>query len=381
MGQIILGLSQDGLDEVKSITGWLMFILALITTSSVAVVMFIFGGLIAHPFKVLNQSLNGFAAGNLDTRISLTRNDEIGEVFDGFNNMAAAIQDRYTEVADELAQSGINQTGVVEKQQSDAANEAEQPVIEEDKNKATESKLPLENGLNINNESEADEAIISNSQISLDTKTNQTNSDEEKTAASELVLGSETELDLNPDETIISSSQIGLEIQPTQDQKSEDEDEYKISEQPHTELPVEPELDLNPDETIISSSQIGLDVKPSQASEIEKEEEVKPSTPKADADLNPELAGNPDETVISSSQIKINKKSDVADTSNTQLEQDTPNVEPDNTSVPVPAKKAPVKRKPREKPVKAKIEADVTDELTEQKTVIPDAKADESINN
>jgi serine/threonine-protein kinase len=114
VGQIILGLSQDGLDEVKSITGWLMFILALITTSSTAVVMFIFGGLIAHPLKVLNRSLNGFASGNLDTRISLTRNDEIGEVFDSFNNMAAAIQVRYTKVSDELAQSGINKTGITE---------------------------------------------------------------------------------------------------------------------------------------------------------------------------------------------------------------------------------------------------------------------------
>jgi serine/threonine protein kinase len=433
VGQIILGLSQDGLDEVKSITGWLMFILALITTSSVAVVMFIFGGLIARPFKVLNQSLNGFAAGNLDTRISLTRNDEIGEVFDGFNNMAAAIQDRYTEVADELAQTGINQTGTDENQQSDAATEAEQPVIEEeeDRNKATESELPLENGLDIINDAKTDEAIISISQIALDTGSNQTNSDEEKIEVSEPILGSEHELDLNPDETIISSSQIGLDIQPTQDQKSEDEDEDKISEQPHTELPVEleldlnpdetiisgsqiglnvkptqdqksegegedeskiseqphtelhvePELDLNPDETIISGSQIGLDVKPSQAFEIEKEEEIKPSTPKADSELNPELAGNQDETVISSRQIKINKKSDVADTSNSQPEQNTPNVDPENTSVPVPAKKVPVKRKPRKKTAKAKIKADVTDELSEQKAVIPDENTDESTKN
>lgn len=114
VGQIILGLSQDGLDEVKSITGWLMFILALISTSSAAIVMFIFGGLIAQPLKVLNRSLNGLASGNFDTRISLTRNDEIGEVFDSFNNMAAAIQVKYTKVSDELANSGINKTGMTE---------------------------------------------------------------------------------------------------------------------------------------------------------------------------------------------------------------------------------------------------------------------------
>lgn len=111
VGKIILGLSQDSLEEVKSITGWLMFMLALVTTSSVAIVMFIFGGLIARPFKVLNQSLDSFASGNLDTRISLTRNDEIGEVFDGFNNMAASIQDSYVIVTDELAQTGIDKVG------------------------------------------------------------------------------------------------------------------------------------------------------------------------------------------------------------------------------------------------------------------------------
>ena len=94
--------------------------------------MFIFGGLIARPFNVLTQSLKGFAAGNLDTRISLTRNDEIGEVFDGFNNMAAAIQDRYTEVTDELAQTGIDKTEIGKEKQAELASKDEQPNIKEE---------------------------------------------------------------------------------------------------------------------------------------------------------------------------------------------------------------------------------------------------------
>lgn len=150
VGQIILGLSQDGLDEVKSITGWLMFILALITTSSVAVLMFIFGGLMAQPLKVLKQSLKGLAAGNLDTRISLARNDEIGEVFDGFNHMAAAIQVRYTQVCDELAQSGINKTGRSET----VKNNESIPEVSE---AHTEAMAELDSSL--------DETIISTSQI------------------------------------------------------------------------------------------------------------------------------------------------------------------------------------------------------------------------
>ncbi|MBC3766665.1 protein kinase domain-containing protein [Neptunicella marina] len=92
VGQIILGLSQDSLDEVKSVTGWLMFLLALITVSSVAVVLFIFGGLLAKPLKILGQNISAFADGDYDSRVSLTRNDEIGELFDRFNMMASKIQ-------------------------------------------------------------------------------------------------------------------------------------------------------------------------------------------------------------------------------------------------------------------------------------------------
>lgn len=92
VGQIILGLSQDSLDDVKSVTGWLMFALAVITISSVVVVLFIFGALIAKPLKVLGYSLKNYGEGNYDMRISLTRNDEIGELFETFNKMASTVQ-------------------------------------------------------------------------------------------------------------------------------------------------------------------------------------------------------------------------------------------------------------------------------------------------
>jgi serine/threonine protein kinase/HAMP domain-containing protein len=211
VGHIILGLSQDGLDEVKSITGWLMFFLALITTSSVAVVMFIFGGLIARPLNVLNQSLKEFSAGNLDTRISLTRNDEIGEVFNGFNNMAAAIQDRYTEVTDELTQTGIDKTEIVKEKQDDLATQAEQPSFKEVTDQETESKLPSQVEHNINDESDSK----TNSQIGLEIEPSKMNQDidaeQPEGSISALVSHSEPELDLNPDETIISTSQINVD--------------------------------------------------------------------------------------------------------------------------------------------------------------------------
>jgi serine/threonine protein kinase/HAMP domain-containing protein len=165
VGKIILGLSQDSLDEVKSITGWLMFMLALCTTSSVAVVMFIFGGLIARPFKVINQSLNSFASGNLDTRISLTRNDEIGEVFNGFNNMAAAIQDRYIIDIDELAQTGINIISTSTDSEDDVNKDAKKKF-----NDPTDSKIA--DSIRVHNAAmqlskNTDETIIASSLIDI----------------------------------------------------------------------------------------------------------------------------------------------------------------------------------------------------------------------
>jgi serine/threonine-protein kinase len=316
VGQLILGLSQDGLDKVKSTTDWLMFFLALITTSSVAVVMFIFGGLIARPLNVLNQSLKGFAAGNLDTRISLTRNDEIGEVFDGFNNMAAAIQDRYTEVTDELAQTGINKTGIGKEKQDDMASKDEQPNIKEEKKEVTESKLPSEDAHNTVDELEPK----SNSQIEVDEEPviTEQNKDPEKSgdSVSALVSDSEPELDLNPDRTIISTSGIGLDIklsQAAEENNAKDKNTASI---------IEPELDLNPDQTIISTSQININKK---------------------------------------SQVIADTK-DTSASANTPLKTDNPKETSEDTTAHTPPKKPPVKAKPRKKPVvKAKVETDSTD--------------------
>ena len=93
VGKVILGLSQASLQEVKRITGWLMFALAFVTISSVVLMLFIFGALLAKPLKTLCQSIDSFSGGNHDTRISQTRDDEIGEVFTSFNRMAAHLQE------------------------------------------------------------------------------------------------------------------------------------------------------------------------------------------------------------------------------------------------------------------------------------------------
>ena len=346
VGQLILGLSQDGLDNVKSTTLRLMFFLALITTSSVAVVMFIFGGLIARPFNVLNQSLKGFAAGNLDTRISLTRNDEIGEVFDGFNSMAAAIQDRYTEVTDELAQTDINKTGGAEKKQDELASKAEQPSIKEEakeeKKEVTASKLPPEDAHNTTDKSESK----ANSQIGIDEEPSITdqNKDPEKpeVSVSALVSDPESESDLNPDRTIISTSQIGLDIKLNQ-VAEEDNKKEKESDVSKLDVPSEADLDLNPDQTIISTSQININKK--------------------------------------SNLIADNKDTSAPTPNNTPLKTGNPSEVSEDNTAHTPAKKPPVKRKPRKKPVNAKVENDITDKVSDEKSGETNTKTDESLKN
>tara|TARA_R110002153_G_scaffold124543_3_gene270916 strand:- start:13002 stop:15362 length:2361 start_codon:yes stop_codon:yes gene_type:complete len=347
VGQIILGLSQDGLDEVKSITGWLMFILALITTSSVAVVMFIFGGLISRPFKVLNESLKGFASGNLDTRISLNRNDEIGEVFDGFNNMAAAIQDRYTEVADELAQTGIDKTNAAEAQLNEVATKPEETDLKEKSPQDTGSDFPIENELNTSVESK---------------------------------------LDVNPDQTVISTSQIDLNIDPNQDTaQDQDKSENKLEESQQSPAS-DAELDESTDKTIISTSQIGLDIKPSQAAKKNKVKEKQPKLSEVETSIEPDIEVNPDKTIIATSQINIKKVPSVSDgkneTSNTVDTQIQPKTDgqPENAkdvSKPPAAKKPVVKRKPRKKPVKAKVEAENENKVSQPKDTVTNTKAEE----
>ncbi|MBU3004995.1 protein kinase domain-containing protein [Paraglaciecola arctica] len=307
VGQIILGLSQDGLDEVKSITGSLMFILALITTSSVAVVMFIFGGLIARPFKVLNQSLKGFAAGNLDTRISLTRNDEIGEVFDCFNNMAAAIQDRYTEVTDELAQTGIDKTGVTADKPDDTGSHASEAEVKEVEKQESESA------------------------------------------------------DLGPDETVISNSQIDLVNKPNQDAIPKAQENIEPTEVSEVQSNIDSVADADADRTIISSSQINLDIASNESDEKNPPKEPQGETP----DTESVIEENPDQTVIASSQIIMKSESTKSDdvkvepsTADSKSEKIDAEVSSTEQEIPLPTKKPPAKRRTPRKPAKAKVKTE-----------------------
>ena len=58
------------------------------------ILSFILGRHITHPVKLLTQAANAIAGGNLDYRITETRNDEIGRLINSFNSMAQGIKER-----------------------------------------------------------------------------------------------------------------------------------------------------------------------------------------------------------------------------------------------------------------------------------------------
>jgi len=105
IGRIYLGMDRAGMDSVLRSTLLLMSNLGLLTVVSVIAMLYLFGGLLARPIKLLSRTLHDFGAGDLDRRISETRNDEIGQLFTAFNRMADGIHARFGKNAgDQVAQ-------------------------------------------------------------------------------------------------------------------------------------------------------------------------------------------------------------------------------------------------------------------------------------
>jgi serine/threonine-protein kinase len=95
IGRIYLGVDRAGMDRVLSSTLFMMSNLGILTVLSAVGMLYVFGGLLARPLRLLTKSLQDFGGGDLDRRISETRNDEIGQVFSAFNHMADAFQAKF----------------------------------------------------------------------------------------------------------------------------------------------------------------------------------------------------------------------------------------------------------------------------------------------
>jgi len=93
-GLVDVSVSKAELEAAASLSRWLMVALGLVTLGVVIAVSYAAARQVAGPIRRLRTALADAARGNLDFRISHNRKDEFGELFDGFNRLAASVQDR-----------------------------------------------------------------------------------------------------------------------------------------------------------------------------------------------------------------------------------------------------------------------------------------------
>jgi tRNA A-37 threonylcarbamoyl transferase component Bud32/HAMP domain-containing protein len=93
-GVIEVSISKSGLQAAAATTRNLLIALGLIVLLVVAGVSFTVAKLLARPVRRLKQAMRDAAMGDLDFRLSHNQRDEFGELFDGFNLFASAVQER-----------------------------------------------------------------------------------------------------------------------------------------------------------------------------------------------------------------------------------------------------------------------------------------------
>lgn len=149
VGHIQLGLLQNSLEELKKVSTGLFISVGGITLLSVVVVIFIFGNSIAIQLRVLHRAMVDFKAGSLDRRISRQRSDEIGELFQLYNQIADKVQNDMQPVNRDDAEPKA------EPKPASAENPAEPP---DEKNDAEEEQ-PSVNSEEVTDD-DADETTI-----------------------------------------------------------------------------------------------------------------------------------------------------------------------------------------------------------------------------
>ena len=94
VGAVNVGLDTSELDAALTTTQRMMALLALAVVVAVAIALYIFNKLIAKNILLATRAIQMFGDGQLETRISKQRADEIGELFKSFNTMADSLEER-----------------------------------------------------------------------------------------------------------------------------------------------------------------------------------------------------------------------------------------------------------------------------------------------
>ena len=94
VGLVALGIPEKPLTQVARLSIVLMVILAVVTVLAVAIAMYFVANWFAKPIRLVGESMAEIGKGRFDHRIGEHRNDEFGLLFQSFDAMAQALQQR-----------------------------------------------------------------------------------------------------------------------------------------------------------------------------------------------------------------------------------------------------------------------------------------------
>ena len=92
IGRVYVGVSRANMERVLHSTFLALSTLGMWAVLGTVAVCLFFGSLVARQLRLLRDSLMALAAGDLERRIPLRRNDEIGELFTAFNRTAESLR-------------------------------------------------------------------------------------------------------------------------------------------------------------------------------------------------------------------------------------------------------------------------------------------------
>ena len=93
-GSVDVRVDKADLNDASRLSRLLLGLLGFVTVGAVLAVSFAAARAMAMPVRRLKAALKDAAGGNFDFRISHRRRDEFGDLFDAFNQLAAAVQAR-----------------------------------------------------------------------------------------------------------------------------------------------------------------------------------------------------------------------------------------------------------------------------------------------
>jgi eukaryotic-like serine/threonine-protein kinase len=94
IAKVHLGIPEAPLSRVARLSMSLMAMLVVITVASVFAATYVVGKRFSKPMQLLRDSMGEIAKGRFDHRIGIRRNDEIGQLFQSFDEMSQALHQR-----------------------------------------------------------------------------------------------------------------------------------------------------------------------------------------------------------------------------------------------------------------------------------------------